>query len=53
MSQDELARRLKVTRQSIYAWERGITKLPGMLDLALRWLEHEAGVEPKEVLRDE
>lgn len=44
LSQDELARKLEVTRQSIYAWERGITGAPGMLDLALRWLEHETGI---------
>ena len=45
MSQEELARRLDVTRQSVYMWEKGDTKPPGMLDLALRWLEHEAGID--------
>lgn len=49
LSQEELARRLDVTRQSVYMWERGETRPPGMLNLALRWLEHEMGVEPKEV----
>ena len=45
MSQEELARRLDVTRQSVYMWEKGDTRPPGMLELALRWLEHEAGVD--------
>lgn len=49
ISQEELARRLSATRQSVYMWERGETRPPGMLNLALRWLEHEMGVEPKEV----
>lgn len=42
LTQEDLARRLDVTRQSVYAWERGITRPPGMLDLALRYLELEA-----------
>ena len=41
MSQEELARRLEVTRQSVYMWEKGDTRPPGMLRLALLWLEHE------------
>ena len=45
MSQEELARLLEVTRQSVYMWEKGDTRPPGMLELALRWLEHEAGVD--------
>lgn len=49
MSQEELARRLDVTRQSVYMWEKGDTKPPGMLRLALRWLEQECGVKPKEM----
>lgn len=42
MSQDELARRLGVTRQTVYSWERGIRTAPAMLDLALRYLALEA-----------
>lgn len=54
ISQEELARRLSATRQSVYMWERGETKPPGMLDLALRYLEMEArGVTYDEVMRDE
>lgn len=54
ISQEELARRLSATRQSVYMWERGDTKPPGMLDLALRYLEMEArGVKYEEVMRDE
>lgn len=53
LSQEELARRLSATRQSVYMWERGDTKPPGMLDLALRYLEMEArGVKYDEVMRD-
>ena len=39
ISQEELARRLRVTRQSVYAWERGITGVPGLLEGALRYVE--------------
>lgn len=52
LSQEELAKRLDVTRQSVYMWERGETKPPGMLDLALRWLEYELGVESKDSHND-
>ncbi len=39
MSQDELARVLGVTRQSVYMWERGKTATPLMLDYAMHWIE--------------
>lgn len=42
MSQDQLARALGVTRQSVYMWEAGRTAIPALLDLALRALEIDA-----------
>lgn len=43
LSQAKLAARLNMTSNALAKWERGLTRIahPGMLDLALRALEHE------------
>lgn len=53
LTQTGLADRLGVTRQAVYAWERGINPVPVWMEFVLLWFEQEAGVEPKELLRDE
>lgn len=50
LSQEGLARKLDVTRQSVYMWESDKTGIPALLDLALRWLEHEHKEQDKEVI---
>ena len=52
LTQAGLAERLDITRQAVYAWERGINPVPGWMEFVLRWFEHEMGVEPKELHDD-
>lgn len=55
-TQEELAEKLGVTRQSVYMWEAGKTNIPALLNLALRHLEWRAlicsGTQPTELLKD-
>jgi DNA-binding XRE family transcriptional regulator len=44
MTQEQLARVLDVSRQSVYMWESGRTAIPALLELALRCLEYERGL---------
>lgn len=41
LTQAALALRLEVTRQAVYAWERGINPAPAWLHFVLCWFEHE------------
>ena len=42
LTQLELAQRLGVTRQAVYAWEHGINPVPAWMGYVLSWFEHEA-----------
>jgi DNA-binding XRE family transcriptional regulator len=44
MTQEQLARVLGVSRQSVFMWESGRTAIPALLELALRCLEYESGL---------
>lgn len=39
LTQEKLAHALGITRQTVYSWERGDTKIPGFLQLAMDQLE--------------
>jgi transcriptional regulator with XRE-family HTH domain len=43
LSQQRLAELLGTTNVTVYRWESGRQAIPPMLELALRWLDHELG----------
>jgi DNA-binding XRE family transcriptional regulator len=47
MTQEQLARVLGVSRQSVFMWESGRTAIPALLELALRCLELVPAAESK------
>jgi DNA-binding XRE family transcriptional regulator len=47
MTQEQLARVLGVSRQSVFMWESGRTAIPALLELALRYLELVPAAESK------
>jgi transcriptional regulator with XRE-family HTH domain len=42
LTQQELADKLEVSRNTVARWERDEMANPGFLDLALKWIESEA-----------
>lgn len=41
MTQEELAKRLKVQRLTILRWEKGQIEIPGVVELALKEIERQ------------